>query len=130
MAAEAEKINRGMEHARQISGRRGEDLAAAFLMRNGFRVISRNWRCRGGEIDLIVERAGEVRFVEVKFRHTAEYGHPEESITPAKLRHLAIAIQTWLRRHPRAPKKYQADAIAILSEPGASADIRWIENIY
>lgn len=122
-------MNGSMENARQLSGRRGEEIAAAFLMQKGFRVIGRNWRCRGGEIDLIVERRGEVRFVEVKLRRTSEFGHPEESITPTKIRHLSIAIEMWLRQHPTAPKNYQADAIAILLEPEKPADIRWIENI-
>jgi putative endonuclease len=118
-----------MKDARQIFGRRGEEIAAAFLLAKGFRVIGRNWRCRGGEIDLIVERRGEIRFIEVKLRRTKEFGHPEESITPTKIRHLSIAIEMWLRTRPQPPKQYQADAIAILLEPGTSPDIRWIENI-
>lgn len=118
-----------MKDLRNDIGRRGEEIAAAFLQQKGFRILERNWRCRMGEIDLIVERGGEIRFIEVKFRQTTTYGYPEESITPTKLRHLAASLELWLRTRPQMPKHYQADAIAILLEPGNPADIRWIEAI-
>jgi putative endonuclease len=53
---------------RRRFGDRGEDLAADFFIQNGFRLIERNWNCRLGEIDLIVEKQGKVHFVEVKIR--------------------------------------------------------------
>ena len=114
---------------RKLTGNRGEELAAAFLRTKGFRVITQNWTCRLGEIDLIVERGGEVRFVEVKTRYSTTYGYPEEAITATKLRHLAKAIELWLRSISSPPVKYQADAIAILAEPGRSPQIEWIEGI-
>ncbi|MBM3205083.1 YraN family protein [Candidatus Uhrbacteria bacterium] len=113
---------------RKETGNKGEDFAATFFVSKGFRVVEKNWNCRLGEIDLIVERDGEVRFIEVKTRYSMEYGYPEEAITPAKLRHVARAIEMWLRAHPE-PKHYQADALAILILPGQEPDITWIEGI-
>jgi len=82
-----------------------------------------------GEIDLIVRKGEEVRFIEVKTRYSTTFGYPEEAITKTKLRHMARAIEMWLRTQKREPKRYQADAIAILVLPGQSPDIRWIEGI-
>jgi len=118
-----------MIDTRKVTGGRGEQMAAAFLQNQGFRLLESNWRCLLGEIDLIVERDGEVRFVEVKTRFTTTYGYPEEAITKTKLRHLAHAIELWLRNQPSPPKKYQADAVAILIQPDQEPDIRWIEGI-
>lgn len=119
-----------MSHARQADGRLGEALAAAFLEARGFRVLARNWSHRLGEIDLIVSREGEVRFIEVKYRTTREFGHPEESVTGKKLRHLARAIECWLGERPDPPERYQADVIAITALPGRDIEYYWIENIY
>lgn len=118
-----------MSDARQRAGRRGEDLAAAFLSAKGFVEIARNWRCRVGEIDLIVKRGDEVRFVEVKLRRTETYGNPEEAITRTKLRHLARTIECWLLDQPVEPKHYQADAVAIKLLSGCEPEILWIEGI-
>ncbi|MEI7512138.1 MAG: YraN family protein [Candidatus Uhrbacteria bacterium] len=115
---------------RKADGKIGEDLAAAFLIGKGFRVIDRNWLHRLGEIDLIVERDGEIRFVEVKYRNTLEYGRPEEAITGKKLRHLERAIILWLEGQRKQPARYQADAVAITALSGREPEYYWIENIF
>lgn len=112
---------------RQTIGRRGEELAAAFLRTKGFKVVAQNWSTRLGEIDLIVERNGEVRFIEVKCRSSLKYGYPEEAITKTKRAHLAHAMELWLRSHPVT--RYQADAVAILLRSNREPEIHWIEGI-
>lgn len=82
-----------------------------------------------GEIDLIVRRGEEIRFVEVKFRLSTTYGFPEEAITAKKLEHLRRAIELWLRSHPH-PVRYQADAVSILLQNDGTPMIEWIEGIY
>ncbi|HVM90779.1 MAG TPA: YraN family protein [Verrucomicrobiae bacterium] len=116
--------------ARKEDGRRGEDLAAAFFIAKGFEIVGRNWNHRLGEIDLIISRAGEIRFVEVKYRRSLTYGRPEESITGAKLRHLERAILLWLETQKPVPKRYQADALAITELPGSPIEYTWIEQIF
>jgi len=118
-----------MADQRKSVGRRGEQLAAAFLRTKGFNLLTQNWSCRLGEIDLIVERQGEVRFVEVKTRYSTQFGYPEEAITRTKLLHLRRAIELYLRAQPSPPLRYQADAVAILILPGQEPEIRWIEGI-
>ncbi len=97
---------------RKAFGDRGEDLAAAFFLARDFTLVCRNWRCRSGEIDLVVAKDGVTHFVEVKTRRTATYGHPEEAITPTKLTHLSRAIEAYVRTH--AVGDHQVDALAIM----------------
>lgn len=114
---------------RKIHGQSGESIALAYLEERGFRLIQRNWNCRLGEIDLIVERGGETRFIEVKLRRTTEYGYPEASITGLKLRHLGRAIECWMNDQTNPPTRYQVDAIAIFAPFGFEPSIEWIQGI-
>ena len=69
-------------------GARGEQLAADWYTTRGYEVVARNWRCRQGELDLVVRRDGELVFCEVKSRTSDRYGLPAEAVTPAKQRRL------------------------------------------
>jgi putative endonuclease len=76
-------------------GALGEDAAADAYRRRGYRVVARNWRCRLGELDLVVERGGVLVFCEVKARRPGAYGGGYEAVTrrkQAKLRGLAEAF--------------------------------------
>jgi len=128
MAAQEKAVNQPADPRRRF-GNRGEDYAADFFSAQGFAVRARNWSCRLGEIDLILERGGITHFVEVKTRRTATYGHPEEAITPAKLRHLSRAIEEYLRACPAPPEQYQADALAITLLPGQPPQFHYVEHI-
>lgn len=78
----------------QRLGAAGEDLAAAWYRRHGYRLLERNWRTRNGELDLILARRGALVVCEVKTRSSRRYGHPVEAVTPAKqarIRRLAAA---------------------------------------
>lgn len=72
----------------------GEDAAARYFASRGCRILARRWRCKAGEIDLIVQDGEEVVFVEVKTRRPGDFGYPEEAVTRSKrdrLRRLAFA---------------------------------------
>ena len=77
-------------------GRRGEDLAAAWYQRRGYRVLSRNWRCPEGEIDLVCRRGPTVVICEVKTRTSAAFGPPQAAIGAAKRRRLRKLAARWL----------------------------------
>ncbi|WP_017589565.1 YraN family protein [Nocardiopsis ganjiahuensis] len=101
-------------------GRRGEELAAAYLERAGMRVVARNWRAPGGsgEID-IVARDGPVLVVaEVKTRTSLRHGHPVEAITARKRRRLRGLGRRWAERHrcPRSPLRI--DGVCVLVTGG------------
>jgi putative endonuclease len=78
--------------ARRELGRSGEDAVAAWYEDHGYQVVVRNWRCREGELDLVVRRGRQFVFCEVKTRTTDAFGVPAESVTRTKqtrIRHLA-----------------------------------------
>jgi putative endonuclease len=114
---------------RRRFGNHGEDLAVVFFMQKGFRIIERNWLCRLGEIDLILEKEGVVHFVEVKTRKNLAFGYPEAAITGKKLRHLARAIEVYISRSGFRITKYQADALAIVLGEGIEPQFQYIEHI-
>ena len=86
--------------ARAGLGAAGESLVAAWYRRAGYDVVDRNWRCRDGELDLVVARAGTVVFCEVKTRAGTTYGAPYEAVTVRKQRRLRALALRWLHAHP------------------------------
>lgn len=111
-------------------GRRGEECAAQFLAGVGYRVIARNWRCGQGEVDLIVERDGEVVFVEVKTRSNKNFGHPFEAITALKLARLRRLAAAWCDQTDARPRRIRIDAIAVIAESGAEPVIEHLEGVF
>lgn len=79
-------------------GLRGEDEAVRYLVSCGYTVVGRNYRVRGGEIDIIARTADELVFIEVKTRSQGTSGYPEERVDFIKMRSLARAIREYMRR--------------------------------
>ena len=98
-------------------GRRGEDCAAAYLERAGYRIIARNWRCREGEIDVIVAQTDIVAFVEVKTRSSTRFGHPFEAITAVKLARMRRLAAVWCAQSDIWPHRIRLDVIAVIMGP-------------
>ncbi len=73
---------------RQRLGRAGEEAAVEALRARGYRIVARNVRLRGGELDVIAEDAGTIVFVEVKARRSSAFGTPAEAVGPRKQRTL------------------------------------------
>jgi putative endonuclease len=84
----------------QHSGKDAERRADAFLQRQGLRTLARNYRCRGGEIDLIARDRDTLVFVEVRLRRHTAFGGPLASVDARKQRRLTIAAEHYLQRHP------------------------------
>lgn len=103
-------------------GRWGEEIAAAYLERQGYRLLARNARTSYGELDLVVicpsAELPEVVFVEVKTRSSTSLGPPEISVTRRKRAHLAAAAQAFLQVHPELPQNWRVDVIAVSGSPG------------
>lgn len=94
-------------------GQRGEDAAAAYLLRCGMRIVDRNWRCSAGEIDIIALDADELVFVEVKTRRVTSAGTPEEAVSPSKQKRLARLARTYLAQTGLTETHVRFDVIAI-----------------
>ncbi|MGH9210407.1 MAG: YraN family protein [Acidimicrobiales bacterium] len=85
---------------RQRLGASGEDLAARWYLAAGYEIVARNWRCRDGELDLVVRGHGQVVFCEVKTRTSTRFGVPAEAVTPAKQRRVRGLAARFLHEHP------------------------------
>jgi putative endonuclease len=94
-------------------GHFGEAWAAGYLVRLGFKVLERNVRYRQGEIDLIARDGDELVFVEVKCRRSNAFGAPQESVTPRRFAHLAMAIERFIADRGLHPASYRIDVIAL-----------------
>lgn len=81
-----------------------EDRAAEFLQAQGLRLLQRNFRCRLGEIDLIMQDGAELVFVEVRWRSSPGYGSAVETIGPRKRQRVIRAAGLYLQRYPAAAR--------------------------
>jgi putative endonuclease len=120
--------SKGQENA--SFGARGEELAAAFLLKNGLKIIEQNFRCKGGEIDIVARDGGTLVFVEVKTRKTLAYGVPQLAVTPFKQRQISKAALTWLARNRKTDAPARFDVIAILMQSDYSHTIEHIKDAF
>ena len=104
-------------------GREAEARAAAYLVRCGLREISRNFRVRGGEIDLIFRDDKVLVFVEVRLRSRSDYGDAAASITAKKRQRLILAAQHYLLKHPDTDCRF--DCILIDGDK-----LEWLRNAF
>lgn len=113
----------GKRTDKQSQGQAGEDEALAHLQRAGLTLVERNFRCKGGEIDLIMKESSVLVFVEVRKRSDASYGGAAASVTSRKQARLILAAQIYLQRF-KMPPACRFDVIAI---DGAS--MSWLKNV-
>ena len=118
-----------MKGARKRLGDAGEGIAARELVRRGYIVRERNWRCPEGELDMVAEQGQMLVFVEVRTRRGDRFGTPEESITPAKRAHLIAAAQAYLQTHSLLDRDWRIDVVAVeMSAQGQLLRTDVIEN--
>lgn len=114
------------------TGDQGEEIASAFLTARGYRILERNFRCRGGEVDIIARAPGDksLAFIEVKARKGLSYGVPQLAVTPFKQRQISKAALTWLSIKGLHDSNARFDVIAILLHTDAPHDIEHIQNAF
>ncbi len=104
-----------MTQARRALGASGEEAVAAWYRAQGYEVVAQNWRCRTGELDLVLRRGRTFVFCEVKTRTSDAFGAPIEAVTRDKqvrLRHLAAR---WLEEAPLRPTEIRFDVASVLA---------------
>ena len=114
---------------KRAEGTRGEDLAAAYLERNGYRILERNYRFDRGEIDLIAKEGNDLVFVEVKARRSSAFGSPQEAVTPQKEEQLRKVAEGYLFEHQIENQACRFDVVAIAYTKGRP-DIELIRNAF
>ena len=107
---------------KQAKGAAAEQLAADYLQRQGLKLLERNFRVRGGEIDLICRDGKATVFVEVRLRSRGDFGGAAASITAAKQARLILAARHWLLRHGETPCRFDC----ILLDGLESNNIEWL----
>ena len=112
---------------RQALGARAEQLAAEHLERRGCRVVDRNYRYRGGELDLVVRDGDTLVFVEVRLRRGGDFGGAAASLTAAKRARIVAAAGLYLARLPRTPP---CRFDAILLDALDPARIEWLRDAF
>lgn len=80
-------------------GQQAETAAAEYLVRQGYDIVIRNWRCRYCEIDIVASKNGRLSFVEVKYRRNSWQGNGIDYITPVKLRQMGFAAHLWVNHY-------------------------------
>jgi putative endonuclease len=99
-------------------GRFGEAYACAYLVRNGWTVVEKNYRFGRREVDLVVRRRDLLAFVEVKTRAGTGYGAPEEAVTRLKQREIEAVAREFLWRHRLDDIDVRFDVVAVVAGPG------------
>jgi putative endonuclease len=108
---EGHVANRNLE-----TGRWGEDLAAAWYVGRGYRVLARNWRCPVGEVDLVVSHGRLVVVVEVKARRSDAYGPAAAAVGLVKQRRLRHLAAEWLAATGVRGVEVRFDVVAITGD--------------
>ncbi len=115
--------------SRKARGARAEALAAAFLEKQGLRVIERNWRCRFGELDLVLREGDMIVMAEVRLRTHSAFGGAAASIDHRKQAKLAATARAYLAGLANsADRPCRFDVILMADDEGR--DIEWIRNAF
>jgi putative endonuclease len=116
---------------KQALGRNGEEIAALYLIRNGYQILDHNWNLHHGcELDIVAYKEGKLHFIEVKTRSSDRYGPPQNAINETKLRHIIHAIQEYRYRRNFNDYDYQIDSIAILYRADNDYDLNHFLGIH
>lgn len=114
---------------RRDTGILGEKLAKDFLKKRGYRILETNYRCPGGEIDIVAKHKDSLVFIEVRTKTSLEFGSPEESITPTKRERMRATAAYYRQTHNDLPLLWRIDVVAVeLDQEGKLSRIELIEN--
>ncbi len=121
-----------MKNEAKLLGRWGEDRAAEFLQKKGYKILGRNYACRMGEVDIIAQKGRFLVFAEVKLRKNADFGAAKEFVTETKQRRVIAAAALWLQTNPsqRQPRFDVIEVYAPLGLNTVKPQIHHIEDAF
>jgi putative endonuclease len=108
------------------AGFAAEQLAETFLIKQGLKLVAKNYHCRFGEIDLIMKDGNCLVFVEVRLRSNAAFGSAASSITAKKQQKLIATAQHYLQQHGEQQCRFDA----LLMQKVSNENIEWIRNAF
>jgi len=119
-----------MINTRTILGTRGERRAARFLRKQGYRIVTRNYRCPLGEIDLIALDGKAIVFVEVKTRSDRLHADPQDAVTPAKQRRIIRAAKTFVQQTHSQGRACRFDVVTVTTHGWRNCQIEHFVNAF
>jgi putative endonuclease len=108
-------------------GAAAEDAAQRFLERQGLKLVARNFRCPGGELDLVMRERDTLALVEVRSRGRSDFGSAAESITARKRARLVLAARSFLAAHPEHARQPVRFDVVAFDRGGAP---QWLKNAF
>lgn len=111
-------------------GAAAERLAGAWLRRRGLRPLDLNYRCRVGEIDLVMRDGNTLVFIEVRYRRRDRFGSAAESVNRVKQHRIIRAASRYLQQHPRWANEVCRFDVVSLSGDECDPEIEWIRDAF
>lgn len=109
-----------------VAGGWAEQRALRLLRQRGWRLLDRNWRCRWGELDLVLAKPSRLLVVEVKGRRSGADGWGVAALGPRKRQRLDRAFACWQAAHPERASEPSELVYALVPLPPARGPVRWI----
>ena len=110
-------------------GKWGEEMAARYLLDNGYAIIERDWHYQRRDLDIIASKDGILIIVEVKTRHNTAYTLPEEAVGYEKAKSIAISSNAYVKTH-RINMPLRFDIIAVTGSPDSDYTIKHIPDAF
>jgi len=110
----------GREAVEKPLGRQGEDIAARYLKRQGYRILERNRYLGRNEIDIIAQEGDTIAFVEVRTRSALDGVPPEDTVGPTKQRQIRRAAKRYIDQYGDESLYYRFDVVAVILPPGGA----------
>ena len=111
-------------------GRRGEIMAWNYLIKHGYKILEKNFRCPIGEIDVIAEKEKHLIFIEVKTRTDEDFGRPEESVHETKQKKIVKVASFYLKKTKKWDRSIRFEVLAVTLRQTGEPEIRLIENAF
>ncbi|MBI9077490.1 MAG: YraN family protein [Desulfatibacillum sp.] len=118
-----------MKPGNKAQGNQGEQLAAIYLKKQGYKILETNYRCALGEIDIIARHKDALTFIEVKTRTGLAFGHPKTAVTRQKQRKISMVALEYLKRNRKSGQKARFDVVSVHAD-GDSPRIEIIQNAF
>ncbi len=111
-------------------GKTGEDLACRELRRRGYEILTRRYRTRLGELDIVARDGPTIVFIEVKTRTSTRFGSPSEAVTALKQRRIWLMATDYLQRQGWDRRPCRFDVIEVMIEEGSRARVEVIQSAF
>ena len=114
---------------KDVLGRQGEQFAAEYLQRAGYRILDRNWRCADGEIDIVAAERRTLVVCEVKTRSGTQFGTPLEAITRQKRNRLRRLAVRWVIAHGLLFDEVRVDVVGVLRDAAGELALEHVRGV-